>query len=121
MADPLIIREIRTIATGTTTPANAPTDAGSFVLPDRGRLTHVSVVASAENTPPIRVGIVLDIENKGMFLVEGWVRGFGGLGGGGINWSGSLPFSRKGTNWLAVFVRNDTGSTVSYVVQAVVE
>lgn len=120
MADPFIIREIRTIATGTSTLANAPTDAGSFVLPQAGRLVHVSVVPSVVNAPPIWISISVNVENKGLLLKESWLRGFGGVGGGGFAWEGEVVLSRKGTAWLQIFVRNDTGATVSYVVQGVV-
>lgn len=119
MAD-RIIRELVPIADATTIVANDPDDAGSIPLAQSGRLTHVSVVAADEAQLPIWVTVVVDIENKGMFLVEGWVRGLTRTGGG-IRWDGSMHLTRRGTNWLAIFARNDTGGAVTYVVQAIVE
>jgi len=93
---------------------------GATTLANKGFLVNVSLVASAQSTPPFSVVTYLSLNDPGSgpFTLRldslcGTVRGdpANDLGTDGLGWEGHMPLG-KTRNQLQFLINNDSGSTI---------
>ncbi len=100
--------------------ADATSDQAIIQIAPSATLQHVSIVHGALARGPIFVQVRANIEGLDMVLVEGWMRGYPG-GGGGVRWDGALHTGRFEQPTIIVNVRNDSGGAVTWVHQIEVD
>ncbi len=118
----MVTRTFRTdhaLATGTQDTDDTATSPGRVFIPLNSRLVHVSCVAGDISQAPFFAAIRVHIEDRDMFIAEGWVRGYS-VRGGGI--SATLDMD-TGTErpWVGFSVRNDSGGDIVWVHQIEVD
>lgn len=97
----------------------ASTDDDAFLqLPQKGTLTSVTARASTAGQAPVFVSIA-GSGTVGGFHLSGWVRGSTGtyLHSDPLYWTGEAPLMESDDNLLFVGFRNDTGGTISIIVE----
>lgn len=122
MAKPSVIIEAApvTIASGASTAVTD--DTAQHKLPEEGVLIAASIVAQVASTPPVWCVLSVGRANQALRLTKGWVRGSSVYShDGGIEWHGEFRLSKAPTPFLFAFIRNDTGSEVTVVVEWAVE
>ncbi len=115
----MTIREsvVKTLVTGAVTSVLVIGN-GKFPLPRTGTLVHVSVHAFDASTPPFRASAAVEIDdlehNRHLLGEPRWVRGGSSFGQQeGFFWDGHFPL-QGGENHILFYVRNNTGSTITW-------
>ncbi len=121
---PGVLTNLGPVATGTTLAGNV---GGVVSLPGKGHLYGVSVYPATSPNGPIYVSVALfnftqpNLGTAGVVLVpSAWVRTVLAGGSDPANWTGIVNLEDPAGWHLEVTVRNDTGSSVSMTVAAVV-